>query len=202
MFYGRYRIVRDDAWQCLSDFGITEFPVNVSRIAREAGICLLKNSCYHSLKENELARIFDDGTTHILLYDDTRDRNLMRFVVAHELGHYFLGHHTEQAKYINCEEHHKRPTFEVQADMFAMRLLCPACVLHALEVKSKEEIMELCVVPEDVAENRYKRMLVLNKRNKFLTSPLEQKVYEQFESYISNVKAQRLNSSPENLQSK
>lgn len=191
MLYGRYKSIRDSAWQCLADFEISKLPVDTKMLARKAGIVVLRNSMHHSLKNNELARSLFDGKTWIVVYDDSQEKDMVRFLIAHELGHIFLGHAITNEKYSQYKEFQKKPRLEVQADMFAMRLLCPACVLHSLNATDTDEISRLCNVPTKIAAYRHERMRVLNTRNKFLTSPLEQQVYKQFESFISDMKSQR-----------
>lgn len=76
------------------------------------------------------------------------------------------------------------PTIEQQADAFAARLLAPACVLWALNVRTMTEIAELCDISNTAAQIRAERMKILYSRNKFLTSPLEKAVYDNFKEYI------------------
>lgn len=188
MYYGLYSSIRSSAWQCLIDFHINELPVNVKKIAKDAGIYIVKNSAAHVLKPNELARSFYDGETWIIVYDDTKDEAWIRFTIAHELGHFFLGHAMTQMKYGDKQTFKKKPCFEQQADMFAVRLLCPACVIHSINADSANAIAHACGVPDEIAERRYKRMCTLNKRNKFLTSSYELEVQSIFENYISSKK--------------
>ena len=73
---------------------------------------------------------------------------------------------------------------ESQADVFAARLLSPACVLWGLNLRTAKEITDICKMSIAEAKKRTQRMKVLYKRQKFLTSPLERKLYEQFIDYI------------------
>lgn len=75
---------------------------------------------------------------------------------------------------------------ETEADMFAARLLAPACVLWGINAQTAEQIATVCNISREAAKIRAERMEVLRKRGKFLTSPLERQVYQQFESYIQN----------------
>lgn len=49
-----------------------------------------------------------------------------------------------------------------------------------------EQIAAVCNISREAAQIRAERMEVLRKRGKFLTSPLERKVYQQFKNYIQN----------------
>lgn len=68
--------------------------------------------------------------------------------------------------------------------MFASRLLAPACVLWGLNFHTAEEIAKVCNISITAAQIRAERMDMLYKRNKFLISPLERKVYEQLKGFI------------------
>jgi len=61
--------------------------------------------------------------------------------------------------------------------VFASRFLAPACVLWGLNVHTAADIARFCEISKEAAEIRAKRMAELYKRNMFLTSPLERRVY-------------------------
>lgn len=180
--YGNYKKSRNAAWQVLIDFQISALPVHVSDIAKKADIRIVKNSNTHLLNSDELAvSILDNGRWYIV-FDDTLSAERARYTIAHELGHIFLGHPLDRyARTISKE----KPADETAADMFAARLLAPACVLWGLNVQSADEIRQLCEISKQAAEIRMERMKLLYERNKFLLSPLERQVYEQFQSFIN-----------------
>ena len=167
------------------NFRVNSLPVNVLAIARTANIHVIRNSLVKKLVEEEKGKALTDGRDWIIVYDDTQPTDVCRFAIAHELGHIFLGHDLKYVKYAGMQEFVGKKKAEQQADAFALRLLCPACVLHALDLKTPEEIAEVCKVPLAMAKLRADRMRELNKRNKFFTSPLEREVYQKFEAYIS-----------------
>ena len=185
MYYGIYKGIREAAWICLRDAEIDRLPVDVLKIARIAGIRVVRNSLAHILKRDELAKSFYDGRNWLIVYDDSRSTVESRLTVAHELGHILLGHDMKHTLYADTKEFDKKPKSEQQADMFALRLLCPACVLWKLDLHTPEEIARYCRVPLNAAEARSTRMATLYERNRFLTNPIEKEVYARFESYIS-----------------
>ena len=187
MNYGRYKKTRNAAWQCLVDYKIDSFPVNVSKIARDAKVKVIRNSDVNLLKPNENGKSYFDGQTWFLIYDDTNDPVVSRFTIAHELGHFFLGHAYTCAKYADYDNKGKKPKAEDQADAFALRLLCPACVLKDLNISSAEDIAKYCRVPIEWAEKRYIRLKELKERDKFFTDPLEREVYDNFIEYLKLV---------------
>ncbi|MEA4816258.1 MAG: ImmA/IrrE family metallo-endopeptidase [Lachnospiraceae bacterium] len=110
-----------------------------------------------------------------------------RFTAAHELGHILLGHVGEY-QLINREPDPRDNPIETAANIFASRLLAPACVLWGCNAKTVEDIMKLCDISRKAAEYRIERMKDLYKINKFFTSNLEKQVYEQFKDYIKKNK--------------
>lgn len=99
---------------------------------------------------------------------DTDPLPIQRYTIAHEIGHILLGENSP----------------EDAAERFAIGILAPACVLHALRVERAEDIAKLCNISITAASHRAERMKILNKRDKFLTHPLEEQVFEQFEQFI------------------
>ena len=67
--------------------------------------------------------------------------------------------------------------------------LCPAVVLWGLNLRTADEIASACNVSQAAARIRADRMKELYRRDKFLTSPLERAVFENFRDYISNNRA-------------
>ena len=133
--------------------------------------------------------VYYDGKRWSIIYDDKMTVDEIRFTVAHEIGHMYLQHNKYKPKGVIVQPVFRSyPSAENQASMFAERLLCPSCVLAALDPQSPEEIAELCHVELSVAKQRYKRMLTLNERKKYLTDPLEKKVYELFLPFINERK--------------
>ena len=81
----------------------------------------------------------------------------------------------------------KRTEEEQVADMFAARLLAPACILHEIGILTPERIKEICNISITAATIRAERMVELEKRNKFYLNPLELKVRNQFEKFINQI---------------
>ncbi|MBQ8140601.1 MAG: ImmA/IrrE family metallo-endopeptidase [Clostridia bacterium] len=188
MYYGAYKDIRNSAWKCLIDFNIGSLPVDILKITRFAKIRVIRNSSVNELMPGENGKSYFDGSKWIIIYNDENPTSVSRFTIAHELGHIFLGHELKRVKYLNANEFRSKPRAEQEADMFAERLLCPACVLWELNLYSPEDIADICRVPQSVANVRASRMQELYKRNKFLSSPLEKELYINFFEYLSGQK--------------
>ena len=186
MYYGIYKNVRNAAWQCLIDFKVDSLPVDVIRIAKEAGIKVIENKDINVLGPYENGKVFYMKRQWFIVYDERVPMERLRRTIAHELGHVFLGHRVAHKKYPNVSKAERVEKGEEQATAFAVRLLCPACVLKDLNVQSADDIIKYCMVDRGTAEDRMSRMKKLYKRNKFLTDPLEKQVYDNFSQYIQD----------------
>lgn len=197
-FYGKYAHVRNAAWQVLIDQQITELPVKVSSIARSMGIRVMSYAKGHNalqvLKLWESARDKDGMAVYIfdkwyIFYDDAVEpEGRIRFTLAHELGHILLGHEmeTQATELFRVQHSGNKPLIETRADMFAARLLVPACVLAALQIRTPEQIMELCGLSYTAAKVRADRMALLYERDKFGTHRLERQLMKQFEPFVKS----------------
>lgn len=184
MEYGKYKNIRNAAWQCLIDYQVTELPVKISEVAKKANVSILKNSKVRELKEKESGKSILQNDRFYIIYNDSESPARCRFTIAHELAHILLGHVLINSfKYRNFE---KRDEEEQEAEMFAARLLAPACVLHELQAFSAEQIQQVCNISYIAAKNRAERMQVLEARNKYYLHPLERQVKQQFEPFIKD----------------
>lgn len=154
-------------------------------ICNQAGIKVYKNSDVQLLKGTQIGLSFYHNGIFRIIIDDKQIVTRRRFTLAHELGHIVLGHllvDTLQGRTFDTS----KPETERQADVFASRLLAPACVLWGINANTAEQIASICNISHEAAKIRAERMEILRKRGKFLTSPLERQVYKQFENYIKN----------------
>lgn len=189
-FYGIYASCRDAAWRCQIDFELSRLPVKVLSITRRAGIAVIKNSAVGELRKNEYGATIRYRGNWFIVYDDNLPPEEARMTIAHELGHIFLGHEYRFADH-RFSESPKKLRCEREADMFAVRLLAPACVLHELDITDAEGIAELCDIPKSTAILRAKRMSELEERSKFYKSDLERCVRDRFSDFINDTKNEK-----------
>ena len=197
MNYDDYKRARDLSWRVLLNTGTRELPVKVSRICRGYGVTLRSYQVGAPLiRELGLEAQCDisDGFTVrsgdrcYVFYDMEQPPGRVRFTITHELGHVLLGHlgDGEHTVY-NRESSSENAPEEHTANVFASRLLAPACVLHALGAVTPEQIAAVCDISMAAARLRAGRMGVLEQRGKYGASPLERQVLAQFRSYIDRV---------------
>jgi len=191
--YDHYKKARNKSWEVLYDCKISEFPVDLGKIADFYGI---KITLYSDTKLIQLFKedalqgdgfvLRNEDETQVFINDKIHNRNRRRFTLAHELGHALLGHSLDEIHYRNSEIDSQTDTQEIEANVFARDILMPATVLAALDIHTPEEIMELCNVSRQSAEIRAERLHELYRRNKFNLHPAERKVREQFDDFIRN----------------
>ena len=198
MSYGQYKDARDAAWRILLDCDIRSLPVKPSEICRHYGWIL--SDYQNGEKSIELLGLSHlktqtDGfctvsKNHVyIFFDGSLPSGRQRFTVAHEIGHLVLGHvGPGMATVANREPTGSEQAEERQANQFAARLLAPACVLHEIGAVTPETIQNVCGISRQAAEFRARRMQELENRGRYYTSPIEQKVFKQFESYIAGVR--------------
>ena len=182
-----YEQARDTAWKFLIDNHVTSLPVKLSTICQQRGISLLFDHDRKCLSGNERGCTFIRctfincmGKYSIVLNPDD-NVVIQRYTIAHELGHIFLNHFVNQTM--------SSSDMEYQAERFAIDILAPACVLWGLNLHTAKDISEVCNISMKSAQIRAKRMEILYSRNKFLTSPLERQVCEQFSDFIHQYKS-------------
>lgn len=200
MDYKKYQTSRDLAWQILINHKIAQLSVKVSDICMANQIKVISyKSGYEFIKDCGLVRntVSSDGFTFgkMIFYNEQCSIPRQRFTVAHELGHILL--HNGQGVY-NREPSEKDIPIEAEANVFASRILAPACVLWGIGVTSAKQISEMCNISMQSAEFRFKRLSELYEREKqfmreynkscFLMSPLERAVYNQFSDFINRSK--------------
>lgn len=139
--YGKYKDARNASWNVLINHNINSLPVSVTEICKNENIIIAKNSNVHLLQNNEYSKTMLVNDKWYIIYDDTMSIERIRFSIAHELGHIFLGHQLTNG--YNNRTFNIKPDEETQADIFTSRLLAPACVLWALDIHSADEIHKL-----------------------------------------------------------
>ena len=196
MNYRDYQNARDAAWRTLIRFGVRELPVRISDGIRQMDIplasyskaesALVKLGLAHLMHETDGLSVQRNGKFYIFYRGDMTPGRI-RFTVAHELGHIILGHldgKTHTAR--NREPQKGDAPIEQAANVFASRLLAPACVLHELNALTPERISELCDISLAAAHFRAERMEILEKRKAFGMSLLEREVCRQFRVFIKS----------------
>lgn len=212
-FYSDYKKARDTAWEIIFKYDISHLPIDMKKLCNDMGFKLYS---YHSgndiivdYKLNQYT--INEGFStcinghNLIFYNETiQPHARKRFTVAHEIGHIVLGHLAHDS--IACRSGvslwnrtgEEPNPIEAAANVFASRLLAPACVLHALDIHTAGEIASLCGLSNTAAEIRAKRMSELYARERewlrtkgrscFGVSPQERRALAQFGKFIAEYK--------------
>lgn len=201
--YRRYQEARDTAWRALLQLEEKSLPVDAEALARKVGMEVLPFPGTEEEKLSALVRAAGGGNCvslrirgkwHIFLRENALDDAARRFSVAHELGHLLLGHGTRSlAPGVRAFESREnagdlmedpQDLEDYAADIFAIRLLAPACVLHEMRLDTPGGIGAACGLPPRAAALRAERMELLNQRDAFFTHPLERQVRDAFLPFL------------------
>lgn len=186
--YDIYKEARDKSWQFLLENNVSSLPLPLSSICRNNGFVLILDTKGVYLTDSDKGVTFKnpEGKWHILL-NPADSIPVRRFTTAHELGHIYLNHPMYDGRYgrtFGVKKAVAQVPIEYQAERFAINILAPACVLYGLGLHTAEDIAKVCNISLSSARIRAERMSILYQRKKFLTSPLERKVFEAFEDFI------------------
>ena len=205
--YGQYQDARDAAWRALLELPEKKLPVDVDALAKKLGVeihpfpgkeqALLRN-LVNRAADGPCVSLRIRRAWHIFLRPRALDESHRRFAVAHELGHLLLAHETETlAPGVRCFAAREntgdvlddpQELEDYTADLFAIRLLAPACLLHEMHVDTSGGIIRLCGLPPRAAAIRAERMQLLNERDVYYTHILETKVRNAFMPWLNGAR--------------
>ena len=129
----RQKFIEELATQILKDSGETNAPIDVNKIAQSKGIKVVG---YDFGEDISGVLVIDNGSAAIG-YNQNNHPNRTRFTIAHELGHFALGHKRD-GDFIDTPEKYFTVLFrdqnsstgehiqEREANAFAAALLMPA----------------------------------------------------------------------------
>lgn len=191
--YNNYKIARDKAWRNLIKYKINSLPVDVLDVCKKAGVGVYTYVNGKSILEDYRIQINteNEGFTtkingkYVIFYNDTiTPKSRIIFTIAHEMGHIALGHARTGVTIWNRGEQAEPAPEETQANIFASRLLAPACVIKEMDIHTAEELQEITGLSYTAAKIRLERLNQLRARDKFYLSPLEKEVKSNFEKFI------------------
>lgn len=102
---------------------ISKPPIDVNRIAEELGFTVVP----YPFPEKRKGMIHIEGGDKVIGVNENHPKNMQRFTIAHEIGHYLSGHQHYENTFIDDEKRYFDPHFhqEKEADIFAAELLMP-----------------------------------------------------------------------------
>lgn len=171
--YSKYKTARDLSWAVLIKHKLVHFPIDIIQLIQKHDIALINRAdapntvaTYNISPTTDAIALCIKGK-YFIIYNPNNDPKRRLFTLAHELGHILLNHVTDaHAPYNDYQEN--------EANIFASRLLMPAIVCHEEQLHTAEQISKHFGVSIESAKIRAERIAELEKRNKWLLSPLEQ----------------------------
>lgn len=185
----------------LLEQGISALPVNPCAIPPKNGWMIFSYSTFAARIQESVAYLqtnYDkDGfvlwsepaQTFIICYNDSAPQNEIRWTVTHEIGHISL-HHVSPGCPVLARHGAGNRLYELEAECFALRVLCPAPVLRKCGVDTPEEIANMCGIPDrqSGAALAYVRGFAADSQ----TAPLLSGIMRQFSGFIESNKKNRL----------
>lgn len=152
----RYRFATQMALETFSYFNVLSFPLDVKALIKAEGIKLKKYSTIAKKigitieqvcqdYQTDLAYIFrTESGQYSIAYNDTKADYLIRFSLAHELGHYALRHLEDFDETIlqyrgDGLTEQKYDVLEKEANCFARNLLAPAPIASIVPQEMYQE---------------------------------------------------------------
>lgn len=131
----------------------------------------------------------EPAQTFVVCYNDSAPQNEIRWTVTHEIGHISL-HHVSPGCPVLARHGAGNCLYELEAECFALRVLCPAPVLLECGVDTPEEIANMCGIPgrRTGAALAYVRGFAADSQ----TAPLLSGIMRQFAGFIESNKKNRL----------
>lgn len=133
----RYGYAVHMAGVVLRELRITHFPLNIEEIARKLNIGLLPFG--RGMLQGFDAFIFRRPSDKrvFVAYNTEKPFSRIRFTLAHEIGHFVLGHIDQRP-----QEETLHP-FDIEADVFARNLLAPARLTKLIIKRDKTDPVPL-----------------------------------------------------------
>ncbi len=185
-----YYNARNTAWDFLIKNNVTTFPLDLHQIIKNNHWELWSYKKFErvcGISRQDLIDLSPDGFTDVdsdnnyrIVVNEENSRHRSRFTTAHEMGHIVL-----HKVYRDSDK------LEKEANIFASRILMPMVLIKELEIRSPQELSDLCDVSIQSAEIRLKRFDDIKGREKFYTNPLEIKLYNNLKPFIEKLKKER-----------
>ncbi|WP_053093121.1 ImmA/IrrE family metallo-endopeptidase [Streptococcus constellatus] len=195
----RYKFATQMALTTFTYFNVLNFPVDIKTLIKSEGIKLKKYSTVAKkvgitveevCKEYQtnLAYIFRDSAgNYAIAYNDTKPEYLIRFSLAHELGHYVLLHLEDFDETVlryrgsNLTEE-KYSVLEREANCFARNLISPAPIADLIP---QEVYQEYFGIGFEAEQTRIGRLSSDKYYTKLLSNDIDKKHFSRLRHKLS-----------------
>ena len=208
--YDDYRDARDEVWRILAENEVNQLPVDVLALCDAENVevysyshaqVLIDSLHLLSVCRQDESVVLSLADRKVILIKDSLPLSYQRFLIAHGFAHFVLAH-----KNLNTDSQNHVLMFSdddnLQAGIFAVRLLAPLSVLFGLGVSNAGEIERVCCIPKQTADKRLQRLQEIENRNlergiktgqgSLFVSGYERAAYRNFSDYIENYRQMSL----------
>ncbi len=171
----RFKEARKKGYEFLIELGIKKFPVDPFEIIEgnsENWSLLSYSECKEITGEKDPLNLKRDkaeaktmtkrgSNKYLIVYDDSYQRERIRWTLAHEIGHIILGHlvHYEETALSRGGLNEKQyRVLELEAHWFAEALLSPIHILDNFDIKNVQQIAFLCDISKDASTKSLKHI--------------------------------------------
>lgn len=119
-------------------------------------------------------------------YNSTLSSNEILFALAHEYGHICLSTSVFQGILGKCDDQEQASAQEREADLFALNLLAPICVLSKLRPKTIQEVQKITLLNSARAYEVYN-----NLKGSYIPSEDDMLARRQFSHFIYSYKLKK-----------
>lgn len=184
-----YKQVQQKAFDFLIQNNISKLPYNLSSICKQYSIKIFADNDNKVLSPNTKGLVFFSGGFFNIIINKQYSIQEQRYTLAHELGHILLRHiktsSDENLQHFDIGVAMKSP-MEYQAEMFAIDILAPLCILWETKVETADDIMRLCNIPYSTADFRAGQIALLKDSKQVIFSKKEHQICKQFNGFIQD----------------
>lgn len=153
--------VKAKAWKFLIQHKLTELPQDLLSLnEKDVGFKIVSyeegKEYIEALELIEYAQMnkgfsINDYGRFTIFYDDNLSYSERNYIIAHEIGHYDLGH-TSYNKVLGKSNNKKTENMqEKEADIYSLAFLSPSPILVEMEIHSPSEIARITGLPKSLA---------------------------------------------------
>lgn len=152
-----YPKAKNKAREVMEIFNINKLPVDMHKIIKTLDIIVRSFSELSEAQVRDFREESCDAAVSwvapkkqfLIIYDDEKMRERIRFTLAHELGHIVLGHVPKSG--ILKRSHKQNDPIEVEANTFAAELLRSEFLLKILGISDRTSIEKICDISPTAA---------------------------------------------------
>lgn len=163
----RYRYIQNQVLNAYKYYRISSFPINMTEVLKCTPHCL--SYTYREFAEINNVNVNDvsamgksdtgysifrpDTNKYLILYNDDMCPGRINWTIAHELGHIYLRHLSD--KITSDKSVDLSLFYESEADAFAQMFLAPFPLFDILNIKSVQDVMQICGLSHEAALHTY-----------------------------------------------